>query len=301
MAISAPLASASAAPRGYRGTISIHFDMRAAPGGRTGGKSDGHGTFTGVYHVHGRRDGGRYTLVGSGSERTKVFRIDTFNDTGVAQEWSLSAVARGSVHLVKRPNSARETSGPTLILRPHEKFKIALVGLDNTGTAGVPLSYRVDWKDTDDCVPPGGADIHTGVYDDGVLTEANPQVCPDSTSDPTQAFGTKKKETLWGANVWDSHARTPRPDVCRQRLSLGSNPSICGHLKRNGTIHGRAQVGQKGPVWENPGPCPFEPWGIGGLQDPFEDGISHLCSLGFEVNDPAWRQVLTIDYNLRPV
>jgi hypothetical protein len=302
-ALAAPVA-AGAAPRGYRGTISIRYFMQADHDStRTGGMSDGKGTFTGTYHLHGGRYRGKrsYLLLGSGTEHTKVFRSDSFNDTGVTAEFSLSAIADGAVHLVARPNRAREAAGVTLMLRPHGKFKISLVGLDG-GTPGVPLSYRVDWKTTRDCTPDPGLDIHTAVYDEGMLEEANPQVCPGSASEPVKRTGKKKQQSLWGANVWDSHARSPRPDLCHEKLALSTNPFICGRVKGGGAIRGRVNIGKASPGWAVPGPCPFEPWGLGGLQDPFEDGISRTCSSGnFDVNGPVWRQILTIDYDLKPV
>jgi hypothetical protein len=56
----------------------------------------------------------------------------------------------------------------------------------------------------------------------------------------------------------------------------------------------------KNPSWVTAGPCPFQPWGLGGLQDPFEDGISRTCSGNFDVSNPQWRQILTIEYDLKP-
>jgi hypothetical protein len=56
---SAPVTSAGADRRGFRGTISIRYFLQAEPAFNAGGKSDGSGMFTGTYRVKGGRYRGK--------------------------------------------------------------------------------------------------------------------------------------------------------------------------------------------------------------------------------------------------
>jgi hypothetical protein len=212
LALAAPAAHPAA--RGFKGTVTVTYTLKPEPIVVEGHPAthDGAGSFHGVYTVSGGRFRAKgfppnaYLLGGSGTENLDVHRHDT---EGVS-DLTFTAMASGTVRLIRRPNGPTDTSPLLLILKPHNRFTLGLeAGLDQASNAGLPLTYKLQRVDTQPCLGAQGNKIRTTIYEQGQLTTTT-QVCPGEAPIPTQTEGTPQTESIWGANVWASHAQATR-------------------------------------------------------------------------------------------
>jgi hypothetical protein len=301
---------ATAAPAGFRGTLSIAHSFAVLPT-TPGLQSEVTGPgLRATYHLSGRRSRSRfappnsYLMTGRGHEELDLRRRDLKQGEGGTADLTFVAQAAGEVRLLRRPDGPRETSGLVLRLRPGGRFTLELIPLLG-GENGLPLEYTIDRSDSQDCVTTPGTMAGRQTYSRGVFSVREIQHCPDGEPFGGQRIGRPTSPTIWGANVWaPPEAGFWQPDVCRGTVSYLRVLRVCGRV-RDGRMAGRSVVGGRNVVdggrlgYPTRGLCAFFPRGGRGeeLPDP-TDGIYEGCSridLGAD-----WHRRTVVRWSFRP-
>jgi hypothetical protein len=290
-------AAAAAAPRGYDGTLEITHHMQARADQDV--EAEGFVSVRGSYRLRGFRwRGPGYLMLGSGEERVNALANFTKSDPENSSAYQFRASSRGTVHLVSRPRRARQTSGLILRLLPRGRFALSLIPLD-AGQPGNPLEYVMSRSDRQSCITSPAFRSGEMSYENGRFEAVERSRCPDEEPSPDRREGRAVKgHTIWGANVWASHANPIRQDFCRHVTTGNQNLTLCGRVRDGGHLRGRVAQDGGNPHFVQGG-CPFEPWGPGGLPHPL-DGIGTACTV-MPIGGPDWATTTRLRWKLRPL
>jgi hypothetical protein len=288
-------------PKALAGTMVIRLDATPANDGAKWTTESNNSSFTGRYHLNGKRDKrtGVYQLGGTGTETTNFFREDKFAQAGDTDDELFRAKASGTVHLERLPgNGPLDTLGLGLRLLPGGRFTLDLSGLHGNPSGGVPLEYYVHADSTQSCSEAGVVRKGHMTYDDGQYESMVDQPCPEEENiSPPIHLGTNHTQRIWGGNLWAAvDGAEPQVDLCHHRVSGALNLTICGRYA-NGRIKGHLTIG--GPDFDFRGECLFEPGGESGVAL-LDDPIGSAC-VASQPGEPHWHAMLTIDWNLKPV